>query len=640
MQLSVLQVVLLFAFCNLIACAQSFEANPESTVTVTEPEYCGTSISLPGGTFTITGTAQFTSRVTVTSAGAWYLDYTFNTKPIAYAEFHVYDSANKRIQCGETASNGTFSTQIPNTPNTQYTLKIFSRANNSFYKASILNDVNNNLPYSVSKPILVVATTPGDIGSVLAEGDDTTDPTITGAAFNILNNIYLVNNFLRSAAASAGFTVAPKVSVYWKAGFNPNTYRGGSSTQGISYYIPGRYQLYIQGGINGDVASSDTDHFDDSIIVHEYGHFLEDIFGKTDSPGGSHNGDAVIDPRLAWSEGWANYLQSAVKTAIAPAAAASSTYIDTFGYKQNSGDPSGYGNLTVFDLTDDPLSGTTYDRPNAASEGLFREVSISRTLFKTTAPSSVAYTYSNSTKPSIQIPFVYVWRAFSVGDVGVEGMNSSNRHFRSMGLFNSIFRTLLTSSADSGKRAAWEVMVGEEMQPLDNLEYGAGLVNAPACRVSLTPNRNASSGTSLGTLNGASVFASNQLASNDFYRYYYDGSNPSLTLEYTQPGNPPTVPIVDLNMHIYPEDYVYFEDVYATMGKSSPYIMASTSPAIGISNTSKSVSLAGRPAGYYLINVKAKTSNSNGSDKSAFEVGTIISYQLSNIGGLLCPQTP
>lgn len=26
---------------------------------------------------------------------------------------------------------------------------------------------------------------------------------------------------------------------------------------------------------------ADTDHFDDSVIIHEYGHFLEDVYGKS-----------------------------------------------------------------------------------------------------------------------------------------------------------------------------------------------------------------------------------------------------------------------------------------------------------------------------------------------------------------------
>src|SRR6185295_15313242 len=62
-----------------------------------------------------------------------------------------------------------------------------------------------------------------------------------------------------------------------------------------------------------DTDNSDTDHFDNSVIIHEYGHFLEDNMFNSDSPGGSHNGDKVIDPRLAWSEGWGNFIQGAVR---------------------------------------------------------------------------------------------------------------------------------------------------------------------------------------------------------------------------------------------------------------------------------------------------------------------------------------
>ena len=468
MKLSKLQVAILFSFYNLLGCSPSFESNPESTVTIPEEAYCGTAISISGG-LTVTGNAVFTSRKTLKSGSDWYLDYTFNTTPIRHAEFHIYNGSGTLVQCGETVADGTFTAQVPSTSNQQYTIKVYSRAYNSTYKVSVLNDVTNNSPYTVSKSFSVVTAAPGAIGTLTAEGDDTIDPYIAGGAFNIMNDIYLVNEFLRTNASSVGFTVAPKVTAFWKAGFNPNTYRGGQATQGISYYIPGAYQLYIQGGISGDVISSDTDHFDDSIIVHEYGHFLEDVYGKTDSPGGSHNGDAVIDARLAWSEGWANYLQSAVKTGISPAGASSSVYIDTKGYKQNALDLSGYGSLVVFNMTDDPASGTTYDSPNMISEGSFREVSISRTLYKTTSPATVTYNYSGTLSctncPSIAIPFKYVWQAFGDGDGVRLGLHSSTRHFRSMGLFNGIFSSIVGASADSGLLAGWNVMLTQEMQP-------------------------------------------------------------------------------------------------------------------------------------------------------------------------------
>jgi len=57
--------------------------------------------------------------------------------------------------------------------------------------------------------------------------------------------------------------------------------------------------------------ASDDDGYDDTVIQHEAGHYVEDTQGRSDSPGGSHNGTPT-DPRLAWSEGFSTYWAMAV----------------------------------------------------------------------------------------------------------------------------------------------------------------------------------------------------------------------------------------------------------------------------------------------------------------------------------------
>jgi hypothetical protein len=63
--------------------------------------------------------------------------------------------------------------------------------------------------------------------------------------------------------------------------------------------------------INGD-RRRDSDEFDDHVIVHEYAHFLMAALSRESSPGGSHGDGDPLDPRLAWSEGWANFFAAAV----------------------------------------------------------------------------------------------------------------------------------------------------------------------------------------------------------------------------------------------------------------------------------------------------------------------------------------
>src|SRR5262249_39710585 len=59
--------------------------------------------------------------------------------------------------------------------------------------------------------------------------------------------------------------------------------------------------IYILGDfVNG----KDTDEFDEHVLAHEFGHYFEDNFGRSDSTGGSHGSTDRLDLRVAFSEGW------------------------------------------------------------------------------------------------------------------------------------------------------------------------------------------------------------------------------------------------------------------------------------------------------------------------------------------------
>jgi hypothetical protein len=55
-------------------------------------------------------------------------------------------------------------------------------------------------------------------------------------------------------------------------------------------------------------AAVDTEEFDDHVIVHEWGHYFEDNFSRSDSVGGAHAVGDQLDARLAFGEGWATAL--------------------------------------------------------------------------------------------------------------------------------------------------------------------------------------------------------------------------------------------------------------------------------------------------------------------------------------------
>lgn len=69
--------------------------------------------------------------------------------------------------------------------------------------------------------------------------------------------------------------------------------------------------FYFNNGLFLLGEASDSDGYDDTVVLHEAGHWIEEVIGRSDSPGGDHNGNPV-NPTLAWSEGFSTYFSMAI----------------------------------------------------------------------------------------------------------------------------------------------------------------------------------------------------------------------------------------------------------------------------------------------------------------------------------------
>lgn len=63
--------------------------------------------------------------------------------------------------------------------------------------------------------------------------------------------------------------------------------------------------------ILGDTAT-DSDEYDEHVIVHEFGHFFQRSLSRDDSVGGSHSLTSLLDPRVSFSEGFGNAFSAIV----------------------------------------------------------------------------------------------------------------------------------------------------------------------------------------------------------------------------------------------------------------------------------------------------------------------------------------
>ncbi len=587
-----------FSICFLSACGGGGASS--GTAAVAESAYCST--TYPTTTpITVTATAQYYYRATNITAG---LSGNPVARGIAHAEVVVTNSSGTVIQCSKTDASGGISFQIDKTAGI-YTITVNSRAFNSALKASVLTDPSSNTLYSISKAFSLTGSelTPKAAGIFYAFARVAESAKMEGAAFHILYNFHLANDYIRTQIADATF-VAEKVSAYWQQGFNPGAYVGVAG--GLSFYLQGQRELYILGGMSGNTKTQDTDHFDDSVIIHEYGHFLEDVYSRSTSPGGSHNGNFIIDPRLAWSEGWANFLQGAVITPSVPTRG--KFYIDTLGYSGDTAETGETGSIAIkFDLS---VSGsaTGPDKVSVAGEGTFRELSISRLLYKVITTTS--------------IPFSAMWTAFTDS---VNGVKAPGNVFTNVGMFNKY----LNLGVPGGQTTNWNNLLVNEQQNKTTLDYADPVTASVTCAKfprALSPVADENYGTGVDP-------RSNKLRSNDFYQFYYNGSGGTLSLNYTQVSGD----IIDLDLYLYNSSHNYQEDYYESVGYSTGSVVLKSDRALafdgGSTSGTESFSLASVPSGYYMINVKANTFNKISADL----VGTA-QYSLTHQGNFLCPE--
>jgi len=547
---------LLFLFFIAAGCSSETTALQGScqvnTPSKTEPSYCS-NVIVPGDAVTISGTATFTKRNLIPSG----LGGPAAPKAIRFAEVAVLDSGGNVLNCGTTDSNGDFSIDIERTNSNVY-VEVRSRANNANLKASVL-DNHTDVNYHAIQSTSVIGNTNQSVGTINAPHNG----SLEGGAFNILDLIYEASSFLatETAGCSGSFadcvpvSVANKVTVFWQKGFNPATYYCADASDTVSFYVNGSSRLYIVGGVNGDVDSTDTDHFDDNIILHEYGHFLEDAYSISDSPGGTHNGNSLLDARLAWSEAWASYFAAKVSGVY--------VYQDTKGNTDGSTSNLIYYNMERNLPVRDP-SPSAYTELDG--EGSFREFAIARALVDATDTDA-----SDFDNDGIEASFAEIWTILA----GSNGFANSSLEHRFAGNFfqlhdNLAGRTDIKSLLDTEK--IYDAVTSDFLDHYATPDAGDGCGD-----ISISP------GNGNDKAEDGSFANSNQFASNDFYLIDHAGGNLSVSMNHDG--------VQDLDIYLYGPDYTY--------GSASSVLAKSDSTSSTTESFSTNLS-----AGKYLLNVK------------------------------------
>jgi hypothetical protein len=285
--------------CLLAACGGG-GSEPVTQVTppASSPPVANTEPDPPAAV-TISGKLTF-QRVPFRPSPAVGLDYVAQSyQPARGISFEVRRTSPAAVLAsGVTDANGDYTVSVPGGTN------VYIRAIAQMVKLSgPLPHWNFNVrDVDIDGPIYTHDSAAFDTGSGTSTANlaipsgwtltGTPDGSRAAAPFAVLDVIYDAVSLVLTAAPNTDF---PVLAVDWSPA-NPGAmtyYSNDAGGEGRRIVLSGE-------------ADVDTDEYDTYVIAHEFGHYIEDQFSRSDSIGGSHSFMQRLDPRVAFGEGFGN----------------------------------------------------------------------------------------------------------------------------------------------------------------------------------------------------------------------------------------------------------------------------------------------------------------------------------------------
>jgi len=294
-------------------------------------------------------------------------------------------------------------------------------------------DTSPSPPPLGQRPLYVVQWAPFNTGGLnISDANFTAETGWGGSSYTgtraaaplaILDQVY---TGMQSILAERPSEVFPPLDMFWSVNntlTSPLDFDAGELT--ASFYSTGIDSLFLLGDANVD-----TEEFDDHVTMHEWGHYFEDNFSRSDSIGGPHTIGQSLDARLAFGEGFA--------TALAAIVLKEQQYCDTsapitsagFGLStesENRGDQGWMNEMSVatfiYDLWDTDVDGTdnssigfgpildTMIEPQANTNALTTLFSFTTELKSTLAGADLAFVNSQLDRENIERTTNDIWGA-------------------------------------------------------------------------------------------------------------------------------------------------------------------------------------------------------------------------------------
>lgn len=192
----------------------------------------------------------------------------------------------------------------------------------------VTDNTNSNKLYVMDGSLMVASEATAVRNLHAASGWTGTGYTQARAAapFAILDSVLLGAERVAAVGNKGDF---PSLELRWSV--NNKTAEGDLTLGEVGTSFYDGSAIYILGDQNND-----TDEYDRHVILHEWGHYLEYGFARSDNLGGDHIYDDKLDLRVAWSEGFAS--------AFAAMMLDDPEYRDSMGKQQQEGAPENISN--------------------------------------------------------------------------------------------------------------------------------------------------------------------------------------------------------------------------------------------------------------------------------------------------------
>lgn len=238
---------------------------------------------LPASTVSFSGQVSYDDQP-LTSAGVGAT----RDLPVRFADLEVFRVSDGQVfDRGQTDANGSYSLQVPSAGVQALGLRVYAAQASAQHVVQVKDNATTSAMYSL------VVTSDYDTSVAVSQNLNADESGPAAGVFNIFDQAIVALDEIRSRDGAA----APKLTLFWEPGTSDGTF---FTTVDDSVHLLG--------------IANDPDEFDDDVILHEIGHFAAAKLSKDDSPGGPHSpSESHQDPRLSWSEGWANYFSSAVR---------------------------------------------------------------------------------------------------------------------------------------------------------------------------------------------------------------------------------------------------------------------------------------------------------------------------------------